>query len=534
MPCITASGRAVSDSVGLTPQQYRVLNAQPYSYFSKAKRTFSFIPTPYGCDRIAESGLPMCEDLQALHRKWLRHTASQSQPSDHDYSGVINKTPWQHQNHAIHYAVHCPSPYIHAHMGTGKSLITVATLAACDHRRSLIICPKAVVNVWPREFRKHSRGDFTVIPLDKGTTKKKVELARKWMNADDKVAFVINYESAIQDDFASWAHSVMWDCVVADEVHKLKSPQGKASKFAADLKRGHAVGLSGTMIPHDPLDVFAQYRFLDPAIFGTSFTSFKQKYCKLGFFNEVEEFVNIQEMHDRINLICHHVSGNVLDLPPVTHVEYRFELSPKVRKAYDQFKRELIAQIQDGVVVADNVLVRGLRLQQITSGFFLDDNTGNLVVLDDRPKLNAFMEWVDSVPKGKKAVVFTRFTHDLEVVMRELEKAGFKVAELSGRKNDLTKDATYPEWADFLVANIASGGVGIDLTAASYGCYYSISWNRADYDQSIARLHRPGQTSHVTFAHLVSEETIDSDIYQAFDEGRDLVNAVLTGIKKCH
>jgi len=299
MPSLLPTGRAVSESTGLTPTQYRVLASQPYSYFSKAKRTFSFVPTPYGCEQLSSAGLAMCRGMCDLHDQWLRH--AQRPEAAADYSKYVNKKPWEHQNNAIHYAVHCPSPYIHAHMGTGKSLVTVATLAACDHRRSLIICPKPVVNVWPREFRKHSLGDFTLIPLDKGTTKKKVELARKWMGTSDRLVFVINYESAIQEDFANWAHSIKWDCVVADEIHKLKSPQGKASKFAAELKRGHAIGLSGTMIPHDPLDVFAQYRFLDPAIFGTSYTSFKQRYCKLGFFNEVEEFINTSEMHERIN-----------------------------------------------------------------------------------------------------------------------------------------------------------------------------------------------------------------------------------------
>jgi SNF2 family DNA or RNA helicase len=53
------------------------------------------------------------------------------------------------------------------------------------------------------------------------------------------------------------------------------------------------------------------------------------------------------------------------------------------------------------------------------------------------------------------------------------------------------------------------------------------------YDQSIARLNRPGQSDHVTFAHLIAEGTIDCEIYEAFEEGRDLVQAVLNGIKRC-
>ena len=527
------NGRALASSDGLTPSQYRAIVSQPYSYFSKKNRSFSFIPTPYGCSSLLEAGLEVDAALASNAGRWNEFAVSDRSydGSQARYAKHLNKSPWPHQDRAIEFFINCPSVMADMGLGVGKSLTTIATLDACSHKRTLILSPKPVVNVWPREFRKHSLGKELIIPLDKGTTKKKVEYAQKWWNVDEPVVFVINYESAIQPEFTKWAHEKSWDCVVCDEIHKIKSPTGKASKFCADLNAGHKIGLTGTMIPHDPLDVFAQYRFLDPAIFGSSFTSFKKKYCKLGYFNEVEEFIQLEELHERINLIRHHVPSTVLGLPPITNVEYRFDLSSKVRKFYDKFKQELIAEIDGGTVVADNVLVRGVRLQQITSGFFIDDNTGDMVVLDDQPKLTAFKEWFEYVPRGEKAVVFTRFTHDLDVVLDFLRSTGLKVAELSGRHSDLTSDATYPEWADVLVANIASGGVGIDLTAANYGCYYSISWNRAEYDQSIARLNRPGQTKHVTFAHLVAEDTVDTRIYEAFEEGRDLVNAVLTGLK---
>jgi SNF2 family DNA or RNA helicase len=529
------NGRAFCSSQNLTPAQYRAVVAQPQHYFSEKNRTFSFVPTPYGMASLAESGLQADADLSEMAQRWLRFANREthcSKPILPRYASVLNKNPWDHQDSAIDFAVHCPSPYFDMGMGVGKSLCTIATLAACNHKRTLILCPKAVVGVWPREFRKHSRGDFIVVPLDQSTCKKKVEEADKWMrlNPSGKMVFICNYESAIQEVFAKWCCGINWDCVVCDEIHKIKSPTGAAARLCASIPRGHPLGLSGTMLPHDPLDVWSQYRFLDAAIFGTSFTMFKRKYCELGIFNEVRKFIGLDELHQKINLIRHHVPSTVLGLPPVTHNEYRFSLSPTVKKAYDKFKKELFTELQGGIVTAANVLVRGLRLQQLTSGFFIDDATKECVPLDDRPKIAAFQDWLDSVPKNKKAVVFVRFKHDADAVLEVIQKAGLRSAELSGRRNDLTSDATFPPDADILVANIASGGVGVDLTAASYGCYYSISWNRGEYDQSIARLNRPGQNDHVTFAHLIADDTIDPEIYAAFEEGRDLVQAVLSGL----
>jgi SNF2 family DNA or RNA helicase len=91
---------------------------------------------------------------------------------------------------------------------------------------------------------------------------------------------VINYEAAWREPFASWALERNWDLVVLDEAHRIKGDKGKASKFCAKL-RGAAkrvTSMSGTPMPHGPLDVFAQYRAIEPGIFGTSMTRFKIRY----------------------------------------------------------------------------------------------------------------------------------------------------------------------------------------------------------------------------------------------------------------
>ncbi len=419
-------------------------------------------------------------------------------------------------------------------MGTGKSLVTIGTIAECNHKLTLILCPKAVVDVWPREFRKHSKGQFLVAPmLSKHTGERKVMELRKLIASrpSEPLVVVVNYDAVTRKPLSDYLSGIKWNCVVADEAHRLKSNSGVQSRFAGDLTKDHAIALSGTMLPHDPLDVFGQYRFLDAAIFGSSFTTFKQRYAKCDIYGKPREFIEQEELNAKINLIRHHVPSSVLGLEKPTHQFMSFDLTPKLRKAYEEFKDDLIVEIQNGVMVADNALVRGLRLQQITSGFFIDDNTKQVVALDDKPKAAAFEDWLDAIPRGDKAVVFCRFKHDVEVVKKIIERDGRRYGELSGSRNDLTSDATFPPSVDILAANIQSGGVGVDLTGACHACYYSVSWNRGEYDQSIARLVRPGQTKHVHFTHLVAADTVDCEVYEAFDSGRSIVEAVLNGIR---
>jgi SWI/SNF-related matrix-associated actin-dependent regulator 1 of chromatin subfamily A len=76
-----------------------------------------------------------------------------------------------------------------------------------------------------------------------------------------------------------------------------------------------------------------------------------------------------------------------------------------------------------------------------------------------------------------------------------------------------------------------SGGVGIDLTRAHYCVLFSPTYSLGDYDQSLARLDRPGQVSHVQFYHLVAKDTVDEVVYDALDKKRSVVESVLEALR---
>ena len=67
----------------------------------------------------------------------------------------------------------------------------------------------------------------------------------------------------------------------------------------------------------------------------------------------------------------------------------------------------------------------------------------------------------------------------------------------------------------FFVANPATGGLGITLTAASIVVYYSNSYNAEHRVQSEDRSHRIGQEKKVTYIDFVAPKTIDEKILGA-------------------
>ena len=77
-----------------------------------------------------------------------------------------------------------------------------------------------------------------------------------------------------------------------------------------------------------------------------------------------------------------------------------------------------------------------------------------------------------------------------------------------------------------------SGGVGIDCSRAAFAFYYSLGFSLGDYEQSLARLRRPGQTRMVRYYHLVAPGTVDEQVYAALRDRKHVIESVMTQLTK--
>jgi SNF2 family DNA or RNA helicase len=187
----------------------------------------------------------------------------------------------------------------------------------------------------------------------------------------------------------------------------------------------------------------------------------------------------------------------------------------------------LIAEVRSGEVTAANALVKLLRLQQITGGYIRTDD-GHEVQIDSA-KMNLLRDVLEDIDPQEPVVVFCRFHKDLEAVNRVADETGRRSLELSGRMDELK------QWqageAPVLAVQIDSGGVGVDLTRARYSIYYSLGFSLGSYEQSLARIHRPGQTRPVEYIHLLAQDTVDEQVMAALARRSDVVNSVLQQMK---
>ena len=425
-------------------------------------------------------------------------------------------------------------------MGCGKSLVALA-VAGCMYQlgiisRMLIVAPLSVLSVWQEEFSKFAAFPYSLTVLT-GSMEKKRQQLKDIPDRGLQVA-IINYESAwrMDKDLLAWDA----DLVACDEAHKLKEGRTRQSKamHAIGDKARYRLLLTGTVISNRELDVWSQYRFLNPDIFGKSFFSFRNKYFYMtGYGNHTPVFRQsmLPDFLNRMHSIAFRATKNeCLDLPDFTDEIRTVDLEPAALKLYKQIEEASYAELKGGEVTATNVLTKLLRLLQISGGHITDDDGTTCTV--SRAKLNALEDILDTAQaEGQKIVVIARFKAEMDEIEALLQSKGIGYAAVRGgtkdRGGEVSRFQTDPDCTVFL-GQIAAAGLGLTLTAASTLCFYSLDYSMANHDQARARIHRAGQKNNCLYIYLCARGTVDRRVIQALRDKQDLARTLVDDFRQ--
>lgn len=411
-------------------------------------------------------------------------------------------------------------------------------------KKVLIVAPTSVCAVWPKEFNEYADFKYTVKVLlgDKKSRIKALDDLDKFPFEALKVA-VINYESTWREDIFDRLLAFDADLIIADESQRIKTHDAAQSKAMHQLgdKARYKLILSGTPVQNEAVDIFSQYRFLDPTIFGMNFYAFRGRYCVMGGFNrkQIVQYRDLDALIKKEHSIAYRVTKEeALDLPEQTFENRYITLNKKERNIYDKLRRDSFAELDGGgTITATTVLTRLLRLQQFTGGFLMEDDAAKPQLVS-RGKLDALEDILqDYVVEGKKKlVIFARFLpeiHEIEALCQKvLGRAGMSAVAIYGeiKKEDrgsiVQRFQTDPDTTVF-IGQIDTAGTGITLTAADTCVFYSVNFNYATYSQSLSRIHRIGQRNRCTYIHLVVEKTVDDTILNALAKKEDLAKTVV-------
>lgn len=243
----------------------------------------------------------------------------------------------------------------------------------------------------------------------------------------------------------------------------------------------------------------------------------------------------LDKLHDMIQPLSTRLTKEQagLNLPPKLYQRLVFDLAPEQRRVYEQLRKEYMVELDNGVLITAAIaMVRILRLQQVACGYLPNPENPDaepiLVPKGQNPRLAAFMDWLEDIG-SQQAIVWCRFTHDVDLITRELGPP--RCVRFDGLVNEKEKaqalDLFRSGKRQICVAKAASMGMGLTLVNSSISFYYSNTFSLLERLQSEDRQHRPGQHNPVTYVDLVADGTVDLKILRSLRENNEIASRVV-------
>lgn len=495
-----------------------------------------------------------------------------------EFVHFLKQKPRRLKSHQIKAALHLLAVGNGANFsvpGSGKTTVVLAVfdwLRSCGEVSSLfVVGPPSCFAPWCTEYEAviGSKPSYEVLAggdID--------ERQRKYYAGEDDVCDL--YLTSFQTLQRDWEHVKfllnqrgMRFALVVDEAHYIKQPNGawaQAVLAIAPMARIRWI-LTGTPFPHSYSDAFNYFDVLWPQ---HSPLSQKDRIQIASAAKKKKDNDAAHLLNSRIGPLFYRVRKCDLGLAPQEFLPPRkIQMNKNERRIYDS----VVDKIRNLAIGDDyqefellTKLRRGrmMRLRQCLSyarllGTAVSDYNENLLdgqisladtikhydELEYPGKLEAALELIGSLRKqNEKVVVWSNFVGTLKLLVRQLERAGYRSeliygetpTEANSENEELTRENIIRAFVsptsglDILVANPAACAESISLhKECSHAIYYDLSYNCAQYLQSLDRIHRVGgsedKIAHYHF--LQYAETIDDDILKNLLRKANNMNAII-------
>jgi SNF2 family DNA or RNA helicase len=344
--------------------------------------------------------------------------------------------------------------------------------------------------------------------------------------------------------------------LVIDEAHYIKKIDGNWATTILDLAK-HAkfrCVLTGTPMPRSHTDIYNLFDFLWPQSSVLDVNT-KIRIQQLESQNKYDQIKEI--LKSNVGPLFYRVRKADLGLrPPIMHKPVLLDMNNNEKKLYNIIENRIALFSKEDYLKNINLvkkLRRGriIRLRQCTSyakliSTAIDDYDEDL--LDSDPdlikiirnyddyevpaKLEYLLKFLQEIQKNKeKIIIWSNFIKTIELIQSTLANHHFYCKFIYGKtpierestREEETREKIRKEFLDprsglnILIANPAACAESISLhTTCHTALYYALSYNCAQYLQSLDRIHRVGGSENVDthYYFLQYKNTIDQDIAQ--------------------
>lgn len=432
-------------------------------------------------------------------------------------------------------------------MGLGKTLQTLSTLVAVqeqlevekaeniqldlfgneipvakEYLKALIVLPSSLVFNWYNEARKftpHFRR-IQYVGQDRKILSKKLE----------KYDLIFTSYAVVSRDL-SILEKYQFRYLILDESHYIKNKNSKIFKAINQLQTTHKISLSGTPIENSLDDLWSQMQFINPNILG-SYAFFTEHY-KFPIEKKQDEN-SLAELKTLVSpFILRRTKEQVLkDLPELSEQVFYCEMEPEQEKLYEEEKskaRNALLKTDGSGIDKINIINTLMRLRQLSNHPKMVDATSEM----DSGKYIAVTRYLETlVQSNQKTIVFSSFVSNLEFYKKWSLENNIDYCELTGATPQ--KERAYQvqkfqeqERAKLFFISLKAGGVGLNITKASYVLFLDPWWNPFAEKQGIGRAHRIGQLNKVNVVRFITKNTVEEKIIRLQENKKLLSDALL-------
>ncbi len=400
-------------------------------------------------------------------------------------------------------------------MGLGKTIQIISFILSLKEKNKmgthLVVMPTSLLFNWTREIEKFAPS--LRVKINYGHTRSK-DIADY-----SKFDIILTTYGTLLSDVTK-LKKFAFEYIFLDESQAIKNPDSMRYKAARLLQARNRVVLTGTPIENNTFDLYAQFSFALPGIFG-SVTRFRDEYSIP--IDKFKDYGRAKELQEKINpfLLRRTKKQVAKELPEKTEMVLYCEMGEEQRKIYDAQRSE----IRESLLSRDKIefdinksmlMLAGLtKLRQIcNSPKILPDD---IDFGDQSSKMTVLMEEIRNKHKYHKILVFSQFVTMLDLIREELKKEEIEHAYLTGKsrnREEIVENFQNEEEIRVFLISLKAGGTGLNLTEADYVYIVDPWWNPAVENQAIDRIYRIGQKKNVVAVRLICPDTIEDKIMQ--------------------
>ena len=431
-------------------------------------------------------------------------------------------------------------------MGLGKTLQTLAVLVAVQEQlgyttkttnfdlfqnetvvekeplKALIVLPSSLVFNWYNEAVKFTP-HFSKMQYV-GNDRK---LLASRLESTDLI--FTNYSIVHRD--ISILEKYNFRYLILDESQYIKNKNSKIFKAINKINTAHKMALSGTPIENSLDDLWSQMQFINPDILGTyAFfaENFKIPIEKKQDENSLSELKNLIQPY-----ILRRTKEQVLkDLPELTEQIYYCDMDPEQEKLYEKEKskaRNFLLKTDGSSPDKISIINTLMKLRQLSNHPKMVDQESEI----DSGKYNAVTNYLETLVKEKqKTIIFSSFVTNLSFYTDWCKENKIDFCEITGetpaRKREQQVNLFQENENPLLFfISLKAGGVGLNITKASYVLFLDPWWNPFAEKQGVGRAHRIGQLNKVNVIRFISKNTVEEKIIKLQENKKLLSDSLL-------